>query len=84
MKKKFLQSKEWKTFRKKEIAKRNSICDLCGRPIKKGATLHHLDPDNYYDLNPDKFLLVHRKCHTLTEYILTKPEIINNIWRLYE
>jgi len=73
---KFRTLKVWKDFRKKLLEERGSYCELCGTKYAgkkiKQLQVHHKDPDNYTDLNPEKFALLDSSCHDLIERLATK------------
>lgn len=91
-KNKFRASKQWKEFRNSLLDERGSQCELCGTKYsgrrKKTLQVHHLDPDNYTDLNPDKFVLLCSSDHDLVERVAKKilsknTELLNqDIWFL--
>jgi hypothetical protein len=63
----FRGRKAWKEFRASELKARGFRCELC-HTRHTGAksarlNLHHLDPDNYEDLDPGKFKLLCTVCH---------------------
>jgi len=73
---KFRSSKEWKDFRRQLIKERGPQCELCGTKYSgkrlRMIQVHHLDPDDYTNLNPDKFVLLCSGCHDLVERISKK------------
>jgi len=73
---KFRQSKKWKNFRLQFINFKDLTCELCGTVYKgkrcKMLQLHHLDPDNYTDLDRNKFKLICAPCHDLIERMTIK------------
>jgi len=75
-KKKFRTSKEWKKFRQRLLSERGPQCELCGTRYsgkrKRYLQVHHLDPDNYTDLNPDKFVLLCSSDHEMVERVSRK------------
>lgn len=75
-KSKFRSSKVWKDFRRSLIKNRGPQCELCGTKYSgkrlRMLQVHHLDPDNYTDLNPYKFKLVCSSDHELIERISKK------------
>lgn len=75
-KSKFRSSKDWKTFRWSLIKQRGPFCELCGTKYSgkrlRMLQVHHLDPNNYTDLNPDKFKLVCSSDHELIERVCKK------------
>jgi len=75
-KSKFRASKKWKDFRRKLMEERGAVCELCGTKYsgkrRRMIQVHHLDPDNYTDLRPEKFVLLCSLDHTLVERISKK------------
>ena len=74
----FRATKAWKEFRKALIIKRGPYCELCGTKYVgkriKQLQVHHRDPENYFDLTPEKFALLDSSCHDLIERLATKLE----------
>lgn len=79
---KFRATLEWKNFRKKMLlANRNEMgrdgkpagyhCVLCGSRKKsaRALDLHHIEPENYDNLDPSKFALLDTKCHEFVEWM---------------
>ena len=64
------KTKEWKDFRKHLIEKQK-IDPITGKPIRKGANLHHrcLDVNQYDNLDPERFVLLNRNSHSLLHMI---------------
>ena len=64
---KFRQTKKWKEFREKMIKEVNYTCQLCNTTYvgkrKRLLNIHHLDEENYDDLNPKKFRVLCSTCH---------------------
>lgn len=85
-KKNFRTKKVWKDFRHKLMEERESSCELCGTTFrgkrKRGLQVHHLDPDDYTNLDPKKFILLCSSDHDLVERItrkiLSKSTILKN------
>lgn len=75
-KSKFRASKRWKEFRRYLINKRGAECELCGTKYSgkrlRYLQVHHLDPDKYTDLKPEKFVLLCSSDHDLVERISKK------------
>lgn len=73
---KFRSSREWKEFRQSLLEERGCSCELCGTRYsgkrKRYLQVHHLDPENYKDLSPDKFVLLCSSCHEMVERISKK------------
>ncbi len=73
---KFRSTKIWKEFRKSIIQTRGAICECCGTRYSgkrtKQLQIHHKDPVNYTDLNPEKFVILDSSCHDLIERMSTK------------
>lgn len=59
----FRKSKEWRNFRKMLLEERGHICECCGKRTKF-LDCHHIDPENYTDLTPEKFALLCHSCHS--------------------
>lgn len=58
----------WKRHRLAMVKGAESRCELCGiKKTAKGLDVHHLDPGNYTDLNPDKFKVLCTDCHAYVE-----------------
>jgi hypothetical protein len=70
----FRKTKVWKDFVEEN---KKTYCDFCGGIVKKGdGCLHHKDPENYTDLNPENFSWLHRKsCHIFIELFHRKKEL---------
>lgn len=64
----FRATKCWKDFRKQLLKDRGNRCEICGSKAG-GLNIHHIDEDNYTDLNPDLFIIMcktdHRNLHRL-------------------
>ena len=73
---KFRRSKEWKSFRESLLDQVGNRCQLCGTRLsgkqKKRLQIHHLDPENYNDLDPQKFRVLCTTDHKLVEKMATK------------
>lgn len=73
---KFRSTKSWKIFRKSLLEERSNTCELCGGKYSGKLTrklqIHHLDPDNYEDLDPKKFVVICSSDHELVERISKK------------
>jgi predicted HNH restriction endonuclease len=80
---KFRTTKEWKIFRTNMLLFAECTCDLCGTQYKGKRTkmlqVHHLEPENYTALFPDKFKVVCSSCHDLIERFSIKKS-----WGVYE
>ena len=69
----FRQTKEWKDFSKK-LRKERPYCELCWTKAKT-LQVHHMDEAHYDDLNPDKFMVLCRACHSyISRLERIKPE----------
>lgn len=66
----FRQSKQWKEFREMIRLRQNNIDPITQSKLSKKAHLHHLDlnPENYGNLDPDKFILLNTNTHKLTHF----------------
>jgi 5-methylcytosine-specific restriction endonuclease McrA len=60
---KFRQSKKWKAFRTIMLVSNAFTCALCGTVKKKGLHVHHLNTEDYENLNPADFKVVCPSCH---------------------
>lgn len=90
----FRQSKVWKDFRAAMIKMNNGTCECCGirYPASKYHLLqvHHLQPDDYYNLDPAKFSVLCSSDHDMIERWVTRingvyfeaPSIIQLWWPL--
>lgn len=73
-KSKFRTTKTWKDFTKKLKSERDSKCECCGCKSKRLA-VHHIFPENYTDLNPNRFALLCSRCHKNVSFLeRIKPE----------
>lgn len=85
----FRRSKEWKNLRQLKLAETNHCCEMCGVRRKIGLNVHHRDPDNYTDLEPDKFIVLCKYHHELLEHLLRR-KVFNvdlfaeNLVRIYK
>jgi hypothetical protein len=69
----FRRTKIWKDFVNEN---KKIYCDFCGGLVKGDGCLHHHDPGNYMDLNPDNFSWLHRKsCHIFIELFHRKRDL---------
>lgn len=64
------KSPEWKELRQKKL-KEQKTDPITGKPIRKGANLHHrcLDVNQYGNLEEDRFVLLNRNSHELLHMI---------------
>lgn len=64
------KTKEWKELRAMKM-KEQKTDPITGRPIRKGANLHHrcLDVNQYDNLEPERFVLLNRNSHSLLHMI---------------
>ena len=64
------KSKEWKELRAMKL-KEQKTDPITGKPIRKGANLHHrcLDVNQYGNLEEDRFVLLNRNSHELLHMI---------------
>ena len=89
-KRKFRQSKEWKTFRNfmKKLSGNKDL--ITNKPLRKGFQVHHMDlrEENYSILFPDNFIccnnLTHKVIHFLYTYYKTDPQIIDRLREVLE
>jgi predicted HNH restriction endonuclease len=64
----FRTTKKWKLFRQELIEKRGPACACCGMKKKpRYIQAHHLFPNQYEDLTPEKFALLCPSCHDEVE-----------------
>lgn len=74
LKTEYRKSKEWVSFRKMLLEERGHVCECCGKRTKH-LECHHIDPENYTDLTPEKFALLCHSCHSCVSDIeRIKPE----------
>ena len=70
----FRKSKEWRFFRKQLLEERGYVCECCGKKTKY-LDCHHMSPENYNDLTPEKFALLCHSCHScVSDVERIKPE----------
>lgn len=87
----FRESEEWKNFRL-ELLENQSTDPISNLPLTIDANCHHLDQtddlERYFDLNPEKFVMLNRESHQLVHLILPMylkdPNCINNIVAICE
>lgn len=63
---KLYRRKQWKFVTQIVLARENSICEYCHKPIVDTFNIHHKEVatvDNFYDLN--NLMLLHIECHTI-------------------
>lgn len=63
----FRKTKDWKDFRKKMASR--AVDQITGRKLLKGWQLHHLDTENYTDLNESKFACLNRQTHEVVHWL---------------
>ena len=84
-KRKFRQSKEWKTFRQKMRIKCGGLDYITGHKLRKGFQVHHqnLSENEYQNLREDWFLccnnLTHKVVHWLYTYYKKDEAIIDRL-----
>ena len=85
----FLRSKTWKDFRQSLLKERGAMCALCGQKYTgkyvKTLHVHHLFPDDYTNLDPQRFTILCKPCHKYWHRILRRhsgkhPLINLHIW----
>ena len=84
-KRKFRQSKEWKTFRNfmKKLSGNKDL--ITNKPLRKGFQVHHqnLDETKYNELIPEHFIcinnLTHKFIHWCYGYYIKDPAIIDRL-----
>ena len=69
---KFRSTKIWKDFRHTQLIKHSFTCQICGIKRKKLLNLHHLNEDNYTDLNENNFALLCPSCHKEVERLIRR------------
>lgn len=76
-KSKYRKTKEWTDFRDSLLKERDYTCEICGKRSKKGLNIHHYDEENYTDLQPHKFAVLCRFCHSslLERKLLSKKDL---------
>jgi hypothetical protein len=76
----------WKRFRDYITEDQGYTCECCGMtyaPIRRHIlNVHHLDPENYEDLNPDKFRVLCVTCHEFVEHM--SKRITGKNFRFYK
>jgi len=64
---KFRTTKEWKEFRISMLEKTEKSCEMCGTRYSGKRTrmlqVHHHNPDQYTNLNPEYFSVLCSSCH---------------------
>lgn len=89
-KKKFRQTKLWKSFRNVITHKFGHKDPITDKPLRKGYSVHHMDlnPDNYDKLLEDNFVplnaLSHKFIHWLYPYYIKDKNIIMRIVEILE
>lgn len=84
-KRKFRQSKEWKSFRQVMKKKCGGMDAITGHKLRKGYQVHHrnLDETKYAELEEDNFIccnnLTHKVLHWLYTYYKKDPAIIDRL-----
>ena len=60
----FRRTVEWKQFRIALITERENTCELCGgtKPSSQ-LQVHHINPDDYTNLNKKYFAVLCKSCH---------------------
>ena len=74
----FRATKTWKDFSKK-LRKERPYCELCWCKSKT-LQVHHMDEENYQDLDPSKFMVLCRTCH---QYVSRLERIKPENWHKY-
>ena len=89
-KRKFRQSKEWKTFRGYMKKQSGGLDKITQKPLRKGYQVHHLnlDESQYKNLDEKQFIclnnLSHKFIHWLFPYFIKDPAIIDRIKNILE
>ena len=62
----FRNTPRWFLFRKYMLSARNQTCEFCGKHYTRVQYLdvHHKFITNYENLDPDRFMLLCKTCHT--------------------
>jgi 5-methylcytosine-specific restriction endonuclease McrA len=72
----FRRTKAWKDFRLSLIEKAQFSCQLCGThysgKAKRKLQVHHLYPEDYTNLDPNRFRVLCSEDHKLVERIACK------------
>lgn len=73
----YLQTKVWKDFRAAILKDRDYTCEFCGIRHHKQLSshklnVHHLCPDEYDNLDPEKFRLLCFTCHEFVEFMILR------------
>jgi 5-methylcytosine-specific restriction endonuclease McrA len=78
--KKFLQSKSWKLFRKIIIERDHSTCCLCHTKTKR-PKVHHIVQDKtlYKNLDENNFVVLCSACHDFISAMIPRKNIDNKI-----
>ena len=85
LKRKFRQSKEWKSFRNFMKKKSDNKDAITLKPLRKGFQVHHqnLDETKYNELIPEHFIcvnnLTHKFIHWCYGYYVKDPAIIDRL-----
>jgi hypothetical protein len=75
-KNKFRLTSLWRSF-SKQLKKQQKTDPITGAKLTKYCQCHHLDPYIYYELLPEKFVVLNPKSHELIELIFKSK----NRWR---
>jgi 5-methylcytosine-specific restriction endonuclease McrA len=59
----YRKTKEWKAFRLSILKERNYKCECCGVSKKSGLQIHHIFPEEYDNLEPERFAVLCSSCH---------------------
>lgn len=68
-KKKLRQTKEWAELRKIVTKAQDNKDFITGSKLHKGYCVHHLDPYNYDNLEPNCFIAVNKQTHKLVHLL---------------
>ena len=69
---KFRNKKVWKDFRLTMLIKEDYTCEICKIRKKKGLNIHHMNGDDYTNLDPKYFSVLCSTCHTEVERLLKR------------
>lgn len=74
--KSFLQSKDWRQFRKEIIKRDGSICQCCGTKTKRPKIHHIIQDKGLYDvLIPSYFTTLCKACHDFISAMIPRKNI---------
>lgn len=78
----FRKTSAWKNWRKKLLEQQKTDF-VTQKPLRKGANVHHLDPEHYDVLTEDRFVALNIKTHEAVEwlwkYYKKDPDVIKRL-----